>query len=86
MPTATLTSKGQTTLPKEIRERLQLKPGDRLDFVVEPDGRVTLVRVATDVAELRGILPRPAKPASLEDIDRGIRDGAAARDTRSRGR
>ncbi|HEX2219436.1 MAG TPA: AbrB/MazE/SpoVT family DNA-binding domain-containing protein [Gemmatimonadales bacterium] len=86
MATATLTSKGQTTIPKEIRERLGLKPGDRLDFVVEPDGRVTLAPVNADVAELRGMLPRPARPASLEDMDRGIRDGAAARDARSRKR
>jgi hypothetical protein len=47
---------------------------------------VTLVPVNADVAELRGILPRPAKPGSLEDMDRGIREGAAARDARSRKR
>ena len=84
MPTATLTSKGQTTIPKEIRERLKLKPGDRIDFVVENDGQVTLVPANVDISELRGILPRPAKPASLEDMDEGIREGAAARYERSR--
>ena len=84
MPTATLTSKGQTTIPKEVRDRLNLKPGDRIDFVIEGDCRVVLVPVNLDVSQLRGMLPRPAKPASLEDMERGIREGAAARYERSR--
>jgi AbrB family looped-hinge helix DNA binding protein len=42
MPTATLTSKGQTTVPKEVREHLGLKPGDRLRFGIQEDGRVVI--------------------------------------------
>jgi AbrB family looped-hinge helix DNA binding protein len=56
MAVATLTSKGQTTIPKEIRDLLGLAPGDKLDFVVETDGRVVLRPATRDVRELRGML------------------------------
>ncbi|MCA9457205.1 MAG: AbrB/MazE/SpoVT family DNA-binding domain-containing protein, partial [Nitrospira sp.] len=42
MPVATLTSKGQITLPKKIREQLKLQPGDRVEFLVGTDGRITV--------------------------------------------
>jgi len=42
MPTATLTSRGQLTLPKEVREALRLKPGDQVDFIVGDEGEVRL--------------------------------------------
>ena len=77
MPVATLTSKGQTTIPKEIRELLGLSPGDKLDFVVESDGRVVLRPATLDVRALRGMLRSKArKPVSLEQMDRAISAGA----------
>ena len=77
MAVATLTSKGQTTIPKEIRDRLGLEPGDKLDFVVEADGRVVLRPATRDVRELRGMLRRKGrKPVSLEEMDRAIAQGA----------
>jgi AbrB family looped-hinge helix DNA binding protein len=77
MAVATLTSKGQTTIPKEIRDRLGLEPGDKLDFVVEADGRVVLRPATRDVRELRGMLRRKGrKPVSLEEMDRAIAEGA----------
>jgi AbrB family looped-hinge helix DNA binding protein len=77
MAVATLTSKGQTTIPKEIRDRLGLEPGDKLDFVVEADGRVVLRPATRDVRELRGMLRRRGrKPVSLEEMDRAIGEGA----------
>jgi antitoxin PrlF len=48
----TLTSKGQTTIPKPIRDHLGLHAGDQLDFVIEPDGRVTLRPATIDVMDL----------------------------------
>lgn len=42
MTTATLTAKGQTTIPKTVRNYLGLKSGDKLDFIIEPDGGVTI--------------------------------------------
>jgi antitoxin PrlF len=74
MPTTTLTSKGQVTIPKPVREFLRVKPGDRLDFVIGEDGRV-FVRPGTGRAEdLRGLLHRPGRqPVSLVAMDAAIR-------------
>ena len=57
MPSGTLTSKGQTTIPREVREFLKLKPGDKLDFKLNPDGKTVILRAANvHVSSLRGIL------------------------------
>ena len=57
MPTATMTSKGQTTIPREVRDFLKLKPGDKLEFRLKPDGQTVEVKAANiDVSELKGIL------------------------------
>ena len=79
MSTATLTSKGQTTVPKEIREHLRLRPGDRIQFVIEEDGRVVLVPASFDAADLAGILPRPKRAVSLEEMESAIRRRGARR-------
>jgi AbrB family looped-hinge helix DNA binding protein len=84
MPTATLTSKGQTTIPKEVRDRLKLKPGDRLEFILQGDGQVLMVPASVRAAELRGILPRPKKRVGLAEMEQAIREGAAARERRGR--
>jgi len=77
MAVATLTSKGQTTIPKEIRDLLGLEPGDKLDFVIEADGRVILRPATRDVRELRGLLRRKGeKPVTLEQMDQAIAEGA----------
>ncbi|HTZ17865.1 MAG TPA: AbrB/MazE/SpoVT family DNA-binding domain-containing protein [Dissulfurispiraceae bacterium] len=74
MPAATITSKGQTTIPKEIRDHLHLKPGDRLDFVVAEDGRVSIEPATIDVSELRGILRRTGmKALSDAEIKEAVR-------------
>ena len=75
--TSTVTSKGQTTIPKRIRDRLNLKAGDRVEFVVEGNGKVVLVPATVRVKELRGILPKPKKPVSLEAMEAAIKSGAA---------
>jgi len=69
MSEAKLTSKGQITLPKEIRLKLGLKQGDRVRFIVEDDGRVRLLPAKRDVSELLGILPKPKKRLSIEEMD-----------------
>jgi AbrB family looped-hinge helix DNA binding protein len=59
MPTATLTSKGQTTIPREVREFLKLKPGDRLEFKLNADGQSVILKPANiHVSALKGILRR----------------------------
>ena len=61
----TLTSKGQTTVPKPIRDHLGLHAGDKLDFVIEPDGRVTLRPATSDVMDLADLLRQKSKKSSL---------------------
>ena len=58
MPSSTLTSKGQTTIPKEVREHLKLHTGDQLDFLIREDGTVVLRPATLHDRELRGILHR----------------------------
>jgi antitoxin PrlF len=73
MPTATVTSKGQVTLPQKVREALRVRPGDRIDFVLGEDGEVRLRAGEVDVSELRGFLSRPGRPAvSLEAMEDAI--------------
>lgn len=79
MPTSTVTSKGQTTIPKEIREHLHLKPGDRVEFVTDEDGRVVVLAANVDVAELAGMLKPPAKPVTLEDMAQAVRKRGSRR-------
>jgi antitoxin PrlF len=80
VPTATLTSKGQLTLPKAIRDRLRLAAGDRVDFVVKDDGTVVLRPATLDVRELKGLLSRKGlKPLAVEEMNAIIRRRGARR-------
>ena len=72
MATAVVTSKGQITIPKAVRERLGVDAGDRVEFVETENGVFTLVAATRDVKELKGIVPKPAKPVSIEDMNRTI--------------
>jgi AbrB family looped-hinge helix DNA binding protein len=73
MPTATITSKGQVTVPAEVRRRLRLRTGDVLDFEITPEGEVRLQAARNDVRELEGILRAPKRrPVSLQAMRRAI--------------
>ena len=76
---ATITSKGQVTLPKPIRDRLHLKPGDRIDFMLEDDGCLRVAPVTASVTRLKGMLPKPDAPVTLEAMDEAIARAAARR-------
>lgn len=76
---ATITSKGQVTLPKPIRDRLHLKPGDKIDFMLEDDGCLRVAPVTAPVTQLKGMLPKPAAPVALEAMDEAISRAAARR-------
>ena len=68
---ATMTSKGQVTVPKAIRDKLCLRPGDRIDFLLDDNGaRITPVKPS--VKELKGMLPKPSSPVSLAEMDDAI--------------
>ena len=68
---ATLTSKGQTTIPKEIRDSLGMKPGDRITFTLMPDGTVTMRVKGKSIMELAGLLHKKGrKPVSVARMSR----------------
>ena len=73
MPIATVTSKGQITLPKAVRDVLRVDTGDQVDFVISEQGEVTVLPVTVDVTELRGMLKRPGQRAvSVEEMNAAI--------------
>jgi antitoxin PrlF len=71
-----ITSKGQVTIPKAIRDYLHVKPGDRVKFFMHPDGTVVLLP-KVPVTALRGILRWRGRPATLEEMDNAIAAGAS---------
>ena len=72
MPTeATLTSKGQTTIPKEIRDSLGMKSGDRMTFTLMPDATVVMRVKSGSLTELAGTLYKKGrKPVPVEQLSR----------------
>lgn len=73
MPAATLTTKGQLTLPKAIRERLGLYPGDRVEFRVTENGEVLVEAATVDLRDLRGALKWEGPPVSVEEMEAAVR-------------
>lgn len=69
---ATITAKGQVTVPKPIRDKLRLKPGDRIDFILDSGDEVRVVPVTASVKQLKGMVPKPRKPVTLEQMDDAI--------------
>lgn len=76
MTTSVLTSKGQTTIPKDVRLHLGLRPGDRIEFVLREDNTVLLKPATRAVTDLKGFLPKPPKPVSLDAMQAAIRKRA----------
>ena len=70
-----VTSKGQTTLPKKVRDALGLQPGDKLRYAVLRNGGVWFGKVQP-IENLKGILHYDGPPVTLEDMKRGIIEGA----------
>lgn len=79
MPSTTLTSKGQVTIPSEIREALNLKPGDRLVIDLTEEGFTARVERAPKVQDVRGIFRSAAKPGATREQERAAFHEAAAR-------
>jgi AbrB family looped-hinge helix DNA binding protein len=83
MAVATLTSKGQITMPLSVRNALGLRPGAKVDFVPEGDG-FKLVPLRTDVTTLKGrFAGRVAKPVSIEAMNQAVGEAATAGQRRS---
>jgi antitoxin PrlF len=86
MPTTTLTSKGQITLPAATRTRLRLIKGTKLDVTENEKGQIVLTpRPAKtgDIRLLRGILKYDGPPVSIEEMNEAVRQHAVARYLRS---
>jgi AbrB family looped-hinge helix DNA binding protein len=73
---ATVTSKGQVTVPKPVREALRLVPGSAVDFV-EQDGMWTVRRATRSIKELKGAVPAPPQPVTIDDMNTAVASGAA---------
>ncbi len=69
---ATMTSKGQVTVPREIREHFHIKTGDKLDFVIRDDGTIETIPIHTSLKSLKGMLQQPMKKVTLEDMEKAI--------------
>jgi antitoxin PrlF len=79
MPTATMTTKGQITIPKEVRESLALRPGDKVSFVLNEDHTATLKPSTVDLLSLFGTLKPKIRGVTVEDMNETIRKAASRR-------
>ena len=77
MPSAIMTSKGQATIPKEVREKLNLKPWDKLEFVIGEGRKVTLYAKNLPIEALEGFLAPAKRTATIEEMNEAIAKGAA---------
>ncbi|HEY1608316.1 MAG TPA: AbrB/MazE/SpoVT family DNA-binding domain-containing protein [Paraburkholderia sp.] len=81
MASATVTSKGQVTIPVEVRDRLGLESGDRVEFILnEERGRYEVVPVTHSITALKGIIRKPAKAVTIDEMNAAIaRQGSSTR-------
>ena len=70
----TLSSKGQVTIPVDVRKRLRLNTGDRIDFVFFSKDRVEIVPKKESVRALKGLVKYSGKAVTLEEMDAAIRN------------
>jgi len=79
MSTATLRSKGRITIPAEVRQRMGLDAGDRIEFVEQDSNSYAIKPAIDDVTSLKGLLRKSSKPVSTEDMNATIRARGAQR-------
>jgi antitoxin PrlF len=79
MPSASITSKGQITLPKDIRDRLGVRTGDRVAFREIEDGSIVVEAETTDLLSLKGAVKPRARGVTVEGMKDAIRKHAARR-------
>jgi len=77
MTTATLTSKGQITIPADVRRSLNVQTGDRVEFVQVEPGRFELVAATRSVRELKGLFGKPDRAVSIDEMNRAIAERGA---------
>ena len=74
MLSSTITTKGQITIPKDIRNLLKVDKGDKVEFLVDSNGAVTIWPVTSDITVLKGLVPKPKNYVSLNDMKKAIND------------
>jgi antitoxin PrlF len=72
MADATLTSKGQITIPAQVRAALGLGTGDRIEFVETGDGQYAIVPATKSVRSLKGMIAKRSKPVSIKEMNAAI--------------
>ena len=72
MATATLSTKGQVTIPAEVRRALDVRAGDRVEFVQIEPGRFELVAATRSVRELKGMFGKPRRSVTIEEMNAAI--------------
>ncbi len=75
---SSITSKGQTTLPKAVREALSVRPGDRVRYVIQDDG--VWIMPVRPIGRLFGMLKYDGPTVTLEEMEQAIAEGASERD------
>jgi AbrB family looped-hinge helix DNA binding protein len=75
----TLTSKGQITVPREVRDTLRLRNGQKLRFTIEDDKRVVIAPIFARLSELAGVLPKATRTVSLEEMNEAVQRAAVRR-------
>lgn len=73
MTSAVVTSKGQITIPKQVRDGLGVEAGDRVEFVELERGVYSVVAATRDVRDLKGMIPKPPRPVSIDEMNKAIR-------------
>ena len=79
MSTATITSKGQITIPREVRERLGVEAGDRLVLVEHEKGVYKVVAATKDVRHLKGLVPKRGRAVTVAEMNRAVRRSGGRR-------
>jgi AbrB family looped-hinge helix DNA binding protein len=82
MATATLTSKGQITIPIEVREDLGLKAGDRVSFIKGENGEYILKAKTGSIMDLKGIFKWTGPPFTIDEMDEAVGQHLAEDDAR----
>jgi len=76
MTVATITSKGQITIPISIRSALGVSAGDRIEFIEVDEGRYEVIAATRDVKELKGLI-KPKSPISIDEMNEAIKQRAS---------
>lgn len=77
---STLTSKGQLTIPKNVRDKLHLHPGDKIEFVLDGENNCRIIPLRTSVKEMKGMLGPASKVVPIDEMNAVIQKEAADHD------